>query len=408
MLRPVRPFVRHRRAHASTTPRRHHRSGRFARSRKLESLVLGLALLLGCGGGAPGANGAQSGKASAPPSTAKPAAVSVEQALKLEAEHRGAELYGRMCAVCHGKQGEGYKADQAPALANPDFLASVSDEFLRRAISDGRTGTPMSAWSSVRGGPLAPADLDTMIVFLRSWDKRRRAVLDERPLSGDATRGGEIFARQCVSCHGASGTAGPNVRIGKPEWLASASNGFVRLAVRNGRTGTPMAAFAATLGDASVEDVVSYIRSLQVGLPDAPAPMTVRPPPLPLGPVPLNRKGREPEGFLKYPETTGVEVVRAALEKHARLALLDARAPTDYSVEHIAGAVSVPFYDPKPYLQALPKDAWLVAYCSCPSAESSELAQKLVSAGFTKVTVLKEGFSQWMAKKYPTRKGDKP
>ena len=40
---------------------------------------------------------------------------------------RGAALYDRMCAVCHGMQGEGYVADNAPAIANPRFLSMVTD-----------------------------------------------------------------------------------------------------------------------------------------------------------------------------------------------------------------------------------------------------------------------------------------
>src|SRR3954451_9179785 len=47
---------------------------------------------------------------------------------------RGAERYAQMCAICHGASGEGYKADQATALGQQDFLASVSDEFLAFAI----------------------------------------------------------------------------------------------------------------------------------------------------------------------------------------------------------------------------------------------------------------------------------
>jgi cytochrome c oxidase cbb3-type subunit 3/ubiquinol-cytochrome c reductase cytochrome c subunit len=68
----------------------------------------------------------------------------------------------------------------------------------------------------------------------------------------------------------------------------------------------------------------------------------------------------------------------------------------------------VPFYDPDPYFAQLPKDAWLVCYCSCPSAESGQLAQKLLKAGFTKVTVLEEGLRVWKAKKYPTNSGFEP
>ena len=90
------------------------------------------------------------------------------------------------------------------------------------------------------------------------------------------------------------------------------------------------------------------------------------------------------------------------------MAVLDARAPSDYLNEHIAGAVSVPFYDPEPYMDRLPKDAWLVCYCACPHAESGALAQKLVAKGFTKVTVLDEGLCVWKARNYPTRRGVDP
>jgi rhodanese-related sulfurtransferase len=90
------------------------------------------------------------------------------------------------------------------------------------------------------------------------------------------------------------------------------------------------------------------------------------------------------------------------------MALLDARAPSDYVHEHIAGAVSVPFYDPAPYVNDLPKDAWLVCYCACPHAESKSLAQALVSRGFTKVTVLDEGIHHWRSKGYGVRTGPKP
>src|ERR1019366_1252462 len=85
------------------------------------------------------------------------------------AEARGRTLYGQMCAVCHGPSGEGYAADRAPALSHPDFLASASDELLRKGIADGRPGTTMSAWSRARGGPLDASDTDALVAFLRTW-----------------------------------------------------------------------------------------------------------------------------------------------------------------------------------------------------------------------------------------------
>jgi cytochrome c oxidase cbb3-type subunit 3/ubiquinol-cytochrome c reductase cytochrome c subunit len=127
--------------------------------------------------------------------------------------------------------------------------------------------------------------------------------------------------------------------------------------------------------------------------------------------VPLNPRGPEPEGFVAHGTgagTTRADAVKAQLDRGARMALLDARAPSDYIREHIAGAVSVPFYDPDPYFASLPRDAWLVCYCACPHAESGQLAQKLAAKGFTKVTVLDEGLNVWRMRNYPTQTGVDP
>lgn len=318
---------------------------------------------------------------------------------------KGAELYGRMCAVCHGAQGEGYKADQATALAQPDFLASVSDDFLGYAIAEGRAGTTMSAWYKEAGGPLSVEDIRALLALLRSWQKTPSVTLDEAPARGVASRGKEIFARECERCHGAKG---PSVRILARQWLAHTSAGFVRHALLQGRPPTEMKSFRDSLGTQGIEDIVAYLRTLPAwSTPDDP-PRASRPPPIPLGPVPLNPKGKEPKGFRAYPEMTSIEVVAPELARKTRMVILDARVPSDYELGHIAGAVSVPFYDPAPYLEALPKSAWLVCYCGCPHAESGQLAEKLVAAGFSKVTVLDEGLWAWSDKGYPMSKGRNP
>jgi cytochrome c oxidase cbb3-type subunit 3/ubiquinol-cytochrome c reductase cytochrome c subunit len=324
------------------------------------------------------------------------------------AERHGAQLYGRMCAVCHGAEGRGYAADQAPALANQNFLASVSDEFLRNAIANGRSGSTMSAWSRTRSGPLSRGDIETVLAFVHAWREQPRAVLDEGPLTGDVTRGADVFSRECVRCHGPQGNGGLFMHIGNVDLLATASNGYLRYAIRNGRPGTAMPPFEATLGDAGIDDAIAVMRSWQARLATTPRPMAPRPPPLPLGPVPLNPHGPEPVGFSPTPRTTHADAIKAQLDRGAKMALLDARAPSDYLNEHIAGAVSVPFYDPDPYVAKLPKDAWLVCYCACPHAESGTLAQKLAAKGFTKVTVLDEGLPFWRSKKYPTHTGVDP
>lgn len=321
---------------------------------------------------------------------------------------QGTRTYAQMCAVCHGKMGEGYAADHAPAIGNGDFLVSVSDELLRRAIENGRAGSTMSAWSRSRGGPLGGNEVDSLVAMLHTWRPGPRVPLDESPLKGDAAQGSAIFAHECASCHGDHGIGGTFVQIGNPELLATASNGFLRFAIRNGRAAPGMPAFENKLGNPAIDDVVAYLRSLQTSASPTRRAPAAKAPPLPLGPVPLNPKGPEPVGFHEQPLTTPADTIKRELDRGAKLALLDARAPSDYTNEHIAGAVSVPFYDPAPYFSKLPKDAWLVCYCACPHAESKTLAQKLADAGFTKVTVLDEGLGVWRSRKYPTRSGVEP
>ena len=392
-------------------------------------LSLSLIFAFSCGSGSPSAPQASSpaqtsneapalrgGASMQPPvQTAQPAATPQE----LAQQKHGAELYARICAVCHGQKGEGYKADRANALAHPEFLASVSDSFLRIAIARGRAGTVMSAWSTEHGGPLTSSDIDALVAFLRTWQTKPRTPLDERPLHGDAARAEPVYAKECAQCHGARGVRGPNIQVGDPALLGSVSNGFLRHAIRDGRGGTPMPAFAAKLGDQGVEDMVALLRSF--ALPPAPPAGQAagvdphadhahlhEPPkltaPLPLGKVPLNPRGKEPVGFEVYPKTTSAKVIHEQLTKGARMAILDARPPSDYVREHITGAVSVPYYDPSPYLDKLPKDVWMVCYCACPSAESGELCTKLQKAGFEKVTVLAEGLGFWQSQKWKTTK----
>jgi cytochrome c oxidase cbb3-type subunit 3 len=323
-------------------------------------------------------------------------------------ESRGERLYGRMCAVCHGPTGQGYAADQAPSLTHGDFLAAVEDGYLRLAILEGRGGTTMSAWSAYRSGPLSTEDATAVVAYLRTYADRPPMTLDNRPpVAGDASRGADLFARECAGCHGPHGDSGPFVGIGGFDLLRAASDGFLRQAIRDGRAGTVMPSFGARLGDAGIDDVLALLRGWQ-----RTAPLTRKPPaklpPLPLGAVPIHPNGPEPVGFTATPQSTKIEVVKSQLDAGARMALLDARAPSDYIGEHITGGVSVPFYEPEPYFDQLPKDAWLVCYCSCPSAESGTLAKKLLEHGFTKVTVLEEGLRVWKAKKYPTNQGFEP
>jgi mono/diheme cytochrome c family protein/rhodanese-related sulfurtransferase len=309
-----------------------------------------------------------------------------------------------MCAVCHGAHGEGYRADGAPALAHPDFLVSVSDDFLDFAIAMGRQHTTMSAWRTDQGGPLTAADVRALIALLRSWEGPPVA-LDEAYVHGDAARGKAIFGSTCSGCHGPKGSS---IHLLNRQWLVHAKPAFMRYAIAHGRPSTKMVGYADSLGAEGVEDVMAYLKTQPNWLVPGEIAGSIKPPPIPLGPVPLNPRGPMPKGFHAYPESTRTKVVWAEFHRGARMAFLDARTSSDYLTSHIEGAVSVPFYDPTPYLEALPKTAWLVAYCGCPQAESGALARQLLDAGFSKVTVLEEGFGAWTSAGHPIHTGRLP
>ena len=83
----------------------------------------------------------------------------------------GGEIFGRVCAACHGKTGEG---GEGPALKNRVLLGSSTDTYLRETIRRGRRGTTMEGFgrpSSVRPA-LSGEEIDAVVSFLRSWEEK--------------------------------------------------------------------------------------------------------------------------------------------------------------------------------------------------------------------------------------------
>ncbi len=71
-------------------------------------------------------------------------------------------VYQEHCAECHGEAGEGALF---MSLANPVFLHSASDGFLRHTIAVGRAGTDMPGYEGV----LDDVVIDDLVALLRSW-----------------------------------------------------------------------------------------------------------------------------------------------------------------------------------------------------------------------------------------------
>ena len=342
-----------------------------------------------------------------------PGPVALALALALAAgchEHGGQEIlppppeeaWAQYCALCHGDDGEGYTADNANAIANQEFLTTATDELIETAIRLGRPGTSMSAWSTLRGGPLSPTEIDALVAWIRRWQTEPSVDVSDVVVDGVPDRGQPLWEFQCALCHGPHGEGGTFGSVASPTFLSTASDGFLRHAIAKGRPGTDMEAFEDRITAQGIDDLVALVRSWEQPVDDTfvPAP-ELDPDTLvihPDGPVPA----------LGDERLVSVDVVAAELERGAALVLLDARPPADYVRGHITGAISVPFYAVEAVVDQLPADRWFVTYCACPHAEAMQAADILEAHGLPHVRVLDEGVRVWAERGYPMHEGAEP
>lgn len=178
---------------------------------------------------------------------------------------RGEAAFG-LCSNCHGPQGEG-NVGLAPRLNSEAWLTAVSNEFIRTAIKKGRTGSNMIPWYT----GLGEQTVEDLVAYIRSWQTEPGKTLDESPLTGDAAAGKRLFVDVCASCHGVRGAgyaAGlDGIGIGRKDFLDSASDGFLRMMIREGKSGTLMESFSdgsavggEALTDEQVDSIIQYLR----------------------------------------------------------------------------------------------------------------------------------------------------
>jgi mono/diheme cytochrome c family protein len=90
----------------------------------------------------------------------------------------GQEAFTRACARCHGEDGKGGK--KVGAINDPDFLALVSDQALRRLVITGRPDLGMPDYAGRPGGgagfePLTPEEVAGLVALLGEWRKKGSA-----------------------------------------------------------------------------------------------------------------------------------------------------------------------------------------------------------------------------------------
>jgi len=346
-------------------------------------LAITLSFSLGCGG---------STSPSDPPSGAE-----------AQVAEEGEALYRKYCALCHGEQLEGYAADHANALANQNFLRSASDGFIATAIRRGRPGTPMAAYDESFGGPLGSQEVAILTAFIRSHQSEPPVAL-EKTVEGDPAVGKAIYQKRCIGCHGREGEGNTALSLNNPLFLSTVTDGYIRFAIEYGREGTKMPAYGERMSTEELNGVTRYVRSfintVSTARPEGEVPPA-------FDQVVINPDGPAPDfSPLREGRYVPAEEVKKALEKGARMVILDARPTSDWLRSHIPGALPVPYYDPARMVDSIPRDGtWVLAYCACPHAASGRVMDTLRDRGFEKTAVIDEGVIEWAQRGYPMTYG---
>jgi mono/diheme cytochrome c family protein len=186
--------------------------------------------------------------------------LSVSAACRPDPTPAPADLYDRFCAVCHAADGWAETSANAPALAEPNFLATASDEFLAETIARGRPGTTMTTYAASLGGPLADDQISAIVGYIRQWGPYKAAAYPAFDASGgSAAAGAAVYEAMCAECHGDDGVSLTAPDLANEVFQTTASDAYIASAVTAGR-GERMP--AADLGADVLADLVAYVRAL--------------------------------------------------------------------------------------------------------------------------------------------------
>ena len=208
--------------------------------------------------------------------------VQAAEAIRVAAVAEGLDLYATNCVACHGAAGEGMAA--YPALDNEGVrLMDAGDLF--RTIERGRYNTAMAAYGAEEGGIFTDMQVHSLVTLIQDapWDAVAARV-DELGLTpppvavaeiddaliadiqalpgGDVLASGlQIYATNCVACHGANGegtTLAP--ALNTDELRSRLGDADIVRIVAQGVPGTLMAGWERALEPAQIDAVTALLR----------------------------------------------------------------------------------------------------------------------------------------------------
>ncbi|PAS93766.1 MAG: cytochrome-c oxidase, cbb3-type subunit III [Candidatus Dactylopiibacterium carminicum] len=170
-----------------------------------------------------------------------------------EARAMGQRLFLTYCTQCHGSDAGGNKG--FPNLTDSDWLHGGEPENIRTTIENGRIGV-MAPF----GEALGSENVKDVANYVRSLSGLAHDALR-------AQRGRQVFADNCVACHGPEGKG--NQTVGAPNltdrtWLWGSTEATIIETVTYGRV-NQMPSFKTLLGDEKIHLLTAYVLSLSAG-----------------------------------------------------------------------------------------------------------------------------------------------
>jgi cytochrome c oxidase cbb3-type subunit 3 len=163
-----------------------------------------------------------------------------------QAKEIGQRLFLNYCSQCHASDGRGGRG--FPNLTDSDWLYGGDPQVLVTTIENGRAGV-MPPWPQLGDEGIKNVAHYVMSLSGRTHDNMR------------ASQGKEIFATNCVACHGADGKG--NQAIGAPNltddvWLYGGGESTIIETVTKGRNGV-MPAWGEFLGPSKIHLLAAYV-----------------------------------------------------------------------------------------------------------------------------------------------------
>ena len=178
-----------------------------------------------------------------------------------------AAMDDRYCTTCHGVEGLGNIAIEAPRLAGMEAW------YLKRQLENFRAGIRGTHEQDTQGIAMRPMatklsgeSIEDIVAWVGSWEY----VPAQATIEGDINQGRSAF-QSCAACHGAN--AEGNEALGAPA-LAGQNDWYMVTQLKNFRAGfrgahpedtygSQMLSMSKALGDdRAVINVVSYINTL--------------------------------------------------------------------------------------------------------------------------------------------------